>query len=110
MKKLHASIEQLIQNLKDEKAEIEQRIKALEIGPKCLEEELLLEYIRTRSTVKAAQYAKEKGLKSPSGTVFSPGDMSNIIIGGGKNIKPALLRIAQEIFERNSRAVQRIYG
>ena len=47
MKKEYASLEQLITEMKEEKAEIERRIVALETAPKCVEEELLREYIRT---------------------------------------------------------------
>ncbi len=109
MTKAHASLEQLIKNLKEEKLEIEQRIVALETAPKCVEEQLLREYIRTRSTARTAQYAKEKGIRSPNGTVFAPRDVSDIIIGEGSEINPALLRIAREIFERNRRAAARYW-
>lgn len=110
MKKPHASLEQLIRNLKEEKVEIEQRIVALETAPKCVEEELLREYIRTRSTAKAAEYARQKGLRSRNGTVFAPRDMSDLIVGDAPSIDPVLRRIAREIFDRNKRAVERAYG
>ena len=40
MKKEYASLEQLITEMKEEKAEIERRIVALETAPKCVEKEL----------------------------------------------------------------------
>lgn len=110
MKRGHASIEQLIRNLKEEKAEIQRRIVALETAPKCLEEELLREYIRTRSTIRVAEYAKERGILKEKGKVFAPRDMSDIIVGDDPPVNPVLRRIAREIFYRNKRAAERAYG
>jgi hypothetical protein len=109
MKKPHASLDQLIRNLKEEKAEIERRIVALETAPKSVEERLLREYIRTRSTARTADYAKEQGIRSSNGRAFAPRDVSDIIIGEGPGINPALLRIAREIFDRNRQAASRYW-
>ncbi len=108
--KKYSSISELLALLKQHHADIEERIQALQASPVSFEEELLLKYIETRSTVKAAEFARSKGVRSPKGTVFSPGDVSSVIQSADKTINPALLRMAKEIFCTNTRAVERIYG
>ncbi len=103
-------IKDLIQSLEDERDEINKRIEALKEPRSTFEEELILKYIETRSTVKAAEYARSIGIKTNRGTVFSPSDVSEIIKNDNKSITPALLRIAKDIFNKNTKAVVRAYG
>ncbi len=108
--KKYATLDELIDILQLYKADIEEKIQALQTLPTSFEENLLFKYIESRSTVKAAEFAKSKGVRSPKGTVFSAGDVSNIIKDGGNSINPVLLKIAREIFSANTRAVERAYG
>ncbi|WP_277057236.1 hypothetical protein [Trichlorobacter lovleyi] len=108
--KKYDNLDELIEILKVSKADIEEKIQALQTSPRSFEEELILRYIETRSTVKAAEFAKSKNIRSPKGTVFSGSNVSNIIRDGSKSINPILLKIAREIFGANTRAVVRAYG
>lgn len=104
------SIQDLISLLEAEKEELEMRLVALKEVPKSFNDEVILKYIETKSTVKAAEYVNAKGTRSPRGTVYAASDVSALIKEGGEEINSVLLRIAQEIFNRNSRAVERAYG
>jgi len=99
MKRKYQTIGELIALLETDKDELEERIAALKQPCTSFEEELIIKYIETRSTVKAAEYVKSKGIKSPKGTVFASGDVSKIIKNGDVSINPVLLRIAKEIFD-----------
>lgn len=110
MKRKYQTIDELIVLLEMERDELEKRIFALKQPCSIFEEELIVNYIETRSTVKAAEFAKSKGIKSPKGTVFSSGDVSEIIKSAGNSINPTLLRIAKEIFDKNTKAVIRAYN
>jgi hypothetical protein len=78
----HNSIAELVGILETQKNELSERIVALKKLSSSFDEELIFKYIETRSTVKAAEYAKAKGVKSPKGTVFSAGDVSALIKEG----------------------------
>jgi len=110
MKRKYQTIGELIAILETDRDELEERITALRQPCSSFEEELIIKYIKTRSTVKVAEYAKSKGIKSPKGTVFAGSDVSEIIKSGGDSINPVLLRMAKEIFDKNTKAVIRAYG
>ncbi len=110
MNKKYHTINELIQFLEAERNEINERIEALKSPRSIFEEELILKYIETRSTVKTAEYIKSIGIKSSKGTVFSASDVSEIIKSNNKSITPALLRIAKDIFNKNTTSVVRAYG
>jgi len=103
-------IKHLIELLQSERDEIDVRLEALRKTPECLEDEILLKYIETRSTVKAAEYVKSKGIRSARGTVYSAAGLSALIREGSSGVDQILLRIAREIFEKNTKAVVRAYG
>ncbi len=104
------SIQELIISLEEEKIEIENRLAALRAEPASFSEEIILKYIETRSTVKAAEFVKSKGIKSSRGTVYAASDVSSLIKEGDNNINAVLLCIAREIFNKNLKAVERAYG
>lgn len=95
--KKHNSIQELIVLLEEEKTEIEERIIALKTLPVSFEDEIILKYIETRSTVKAAEFVKAKGIRSPKGTVYAGGDVSTLIKEGSNNINRVLLQIASVV-------------
>lgn len=109
-KRKYQTIEELLLLLEMDRKELDERISALKKPSSTFEEELIIKYIETRSTVKAAEYAKAKGIKSPKGTVFAGGDVSEIIKNGSNSVNPVLLRIAKEIYDKNTKAVIRAYG
>ena len=92
------------------KLEVEARLEALEIEPTNFEEEIICRYVACRSTVKVAEFAKAKGIRSPKGTVFAGGDVSAIIKSGKNCSNQKLLQMAREIFDKNTEAVIRAYG
>lgn len=104
------SIQELISILESIKVEIEARLIALRTPPQSFNDEVLLKYIETRSTPATANYVKSKGIKSSSGRVFAPNDVSALIKDGGNDVNDALLRIAREIFDKNIKTVDRHYG
>lgn len=104
------SIQELIALLEAERREIDVRLEALRRSPGSFNDEVLLKYIETRSTVKSAEYFKAKSIRSAKGTVYSSGDVSALIQGGGEDVDETLLRISRDIFNRNSNAVARAYG
>lgn len=104
------SIQELISLLEAEKGEIEIRVAVLKRVPNSFNDEVILKYIETMSTVKAAEYMKAKGIRSPRGTVYASGDVSTLIKEGAGDVDGVLLRIAREIFTKNSKAVDRAYG
>jgi len=110
MKRKYQTISELVALLEADKEELDARIKALQTPPASFEEELLLKYIETRSTIKAAEFAKRKGIKSAKGTVFAGGDVSSLVRNESNSINPVILRIAREIFEKNTESVIRAYG
>lgn len=108
--KKYKDIKELILFLKEEKSELEARIIALESSPLSFEEEVIFKYIETRSTIKAAAFVKEKGIRSPKDTVYAGSDVSALIKENNKNINNVLLRIARDIFDKNTKAVNRAYN
>lgn len=103
-------IPELISFLEETKHDLDDRIVALKSEPSSFEDEIILKYIETRSTVKAAEYVKAKGVRTTKGTVYAASDVSSLIKEGNANINNTLLRIAREIFDKNLKAVERAYG
>jgi hypothetical protein len=101
MRKKYKNIEELVTLLRAAKQDIEEKIIALESSPTSFDEELLRKYIDTRSTAKAAEFARANGVRSEKGTAFAPGNVSDLINNSNENVKPALLRLAREIFISN---------
>ncbi len=110
MKRKYQTISELVALLRADREELDARINTLQTPPSSFEEELLLKYIETRSTIKAAEFAKRKGVKSTKGTVFAASDVSSLVRNGSNSVNPIILRIAREIFEKNSENVFRAYG
>lgn len=104
------SIEELVNTLEEERRELDVRIEALKTNPISSEDEILLKYIETRSTVKVAEFIRSKGIRSTKGTVYAGSDVSSLIKEGGEETNSVLLRIAREIFEKNTKSVIRAYG
>jgi hypothetical protein len=104
------SIEELIEILASEREELSLRLDALSKPPTSFGDEVLLKYIETRSTVKASEHFKSKGVRSLKGTVYSPADVSTLVTEGGEGANEVLLRIARDIFKKNTKGVVRAYG
>lgn len=66
------------EKLEAERVELAVRINALNSSPSSFSDEVILKYIETRSTVKAAEFVKGKGIRSEKGTVYAAGDVSNL--------------------------------
>ncbi len=104
------SIQDLISILEAEKEEIEARLAALKRALNSFNDEVIFKYIETWSTVEAAEYVKSKCRRLSRGTVYAASDVSALIQEGGWDINGVLLRIAREIFSKNSKAAERAYG
>lgn len=110
MRFTHKSIEELLSHLKEQRASVERQIAALEAAPRNFSEKLIRAYIATRSTIKAAEFAKAQNVRSPKGTVFSSRDVTSVINSNTEEVHPGLLELAREIHEQNSRAVEEAFG
>jgi len=86
------------------------RIEVLTSDIPAFEDEIILKYIETRSTIKATEYVKSKGVRSEIGTVNSSSDVSSLIKEGSDKINVVLLRMATEIFDGNKKSVNRRYN
>lgn len=104
------SIQEFISILESIKVEIEARLIALRTPPQSFNDEVLLKYIETRSTHLTAEYVKSKGVKSSSGRVFASNDVSALIKDGASDVNDVLLRIARDIFNKNTKSVDRSFG
>lgn len=83
--------------------------RALEKRPTSLSEEVFQRYVELESTPKVAEYLRSKGARTKRNTSFKPGDISDIVQNEHQDADPALVRMANEIFSRNRKAVQRQY-
>ncbi len=106
----YSDIGELIEILETQKLELEKSIIALKRKPNSFEEKVIFKYIETKSTVKTAKFVKEMGIKSPKGTVYAPGDVSNLIYDSENDVDNDLLKIAKGVFKKNTKAINRVYG
>lgn len=84
-------------------------IAALQKEPASLNEEVFQKYIEFESTPKVAKFIRDKGIRTKRNTSFQPGDISDIIRNEYHDIDPVLVKMAHEIFNRNTKAVARQY-
>jgi hypothetical protein len=82
----------------------------LEKKPASLNEEIFQRYVELESTPKVAEYLRSKGIRTKKNTSFKPGDVSDIVQHEYEDADPALVKMAGEIFSRNTKAVLRQYG
>lgn len=108
--KKYKTISSLIKNLQLEVKLLQSDISTLKAKPSNFNEEIIVKYIETRSTVKTAVFVKAKGVKAVKGTVIAAGDISTLIKNGAKDISPKLLSIARKIFYKNKKVVDKIYN
>jgi len=106
----YKTIPELIVILKSEKEIINSYIKALSTEPASFEDEIIIKYIETKSTLKTADFVKSKNIRSPKGTVYAARDVSEIIKNDTSKVNPVLLIIARDIFNKNTKAVIHAYG
>jgi hypothetical protein len=98
-----------ITDIKKEIVKLKSLLSALQKKPRSLNEQIFQKYIQLESTPKVAKYFRQKGVRIPRDTSFQPGDISDVIKNCEEGIDPILLEVAQEIFVRNTRSVQRRY-
>jgi hypothetical protein len=84
-------------------------IAALQKEPISLNEEIFQKYIELESTPKVAKIIRDKGIRTKRNTSFQPSDISDIIRNEYHDIDPALVKVAHEIFNKNTKAVARQY-
>jgi hypothetical protein len=82
---------------------------ALQKAPTSLNEEIFQKYIEIESAPKVAKIIKDKGIRTKRNTSFQPGDISDIIKNGDSGVDPVLVKMAHEIFNKNTKAVARQY-
>ncbi|MFH1011689.1 MAG: recombinase family protein, partial [bacterium] len=82
---------------------------ALQKAPTSLNEEIFQKYIEIESAPKVAKIIRDKGIRTKRNTSFQPGDISDIIKNGDSGVDPVLVKMAHEIFNKNTKAVARQY-
>ncbi|MBC8526977.1 MAG: recombinase family protein [Candidatus Cloacimonetes bacterium] len=78
--------------------------------PTSFEDLIIKKYIEFESTTKLSKYLKERGYRTPRGTKYTTYEIRDIIQSRPKNVDNLLKNIANNIFNRNSRIVNNIYG
>lgn len=96
-----------IADMQKEIGKLNSLIAALQKKPDSLNEEIFQKYLEVEITPKVAKYLGDKGIRTQSNTSFQSGDISDIIRNGHEGLDPALVQAVQEIFKKNSRAVER---
>lgn len=110
MAKKIMDLQDLIEALKADRDDIQSIIDSLNAPKNTIEEKLIIEYLVTRSTVRAAELARSLNHSSPNNKTFAPTHMSELINNGSPNISPNLLAMARKIFGANKKAVMYAYG
>ena len=95
--KPYANIAELIAMLESEIISLTEQITTLKEQPQSFNEQVIFSYIDTRSTGKAKDFVRSKGVKSERGSLFSSGDVSKLIKDGADDISPELLSIARKV-------------
>lgn len=104
-----ADIQEEIGKLNERIAFMESVTAALQKEPTSLTEEIFQKYIEFESTSKVAKIMRDKGIRTERNTSFQPGDISDIIRNEYHDIDAVLVKMAHEIFNRNTKAVARRY-
>lgn len=95
--KPYANIAELIQQLEADVKLLNENIHTLKQEPTSINEQILFEYINTRSTGKTKDFVRSLDIKSERGSLFSSGDVSRLIREGADDISPELLAIARKV-------------
>ena len=95
--KPYADIAELIESLELEITSLQNIIATLLKEPQSVNEQIIFEYIDTRSTGKTKDFVRSLGVKSERGSLFSSGDVSKLIKAGAEDISPELLAIARKV-------------
>jgi len=95
--KPYSNIAELIETLESEIKLLTEQVATLVKEPQSFNEEVILKYIDTGSTGKTKDFVRSLGVKSERGSLFSSGDVSKLIKGGGDDISSELLAIARKV-------------
>ncbi|MFT6267356.1 MAG: hypothetical protein ACJAVV_000153 [Alphaproteobacteria bacterium] len=95
--KPYADISELIESLELEIASLEDTIATLQKEPQSVNEQIIFEYIDTRSTGKTKDFVRSLDIKSERGSLYSSGDVSKLIKDGADDISSELLVIAKKV-------------
>ena len=95
--KAYENVEELIEMLELEIVSLSDTIDTLKQAPQSVNEEIIFNYIDTRSTGKTKDFVRSLDVKSERGTLFSSGDVSKLIKDGASDISPKLLAIARKV-------------
>jgi hypothetical protein len=106
--KKHKSIGGLIRILGGQVREKQALMRALKATPKTRQQVILLKYIETGSTAKAAKFMNEGGMKSATGKAPSATDVRDLILEGHASLNAILLEYARSTFKKNKKSVLRI--
>jgi len=99
--------DKVIEDAKKERLECIARVDALRIGAKTFEDEVILKYIELRNIAGTVNHFKSLGVKSKSGRVYSPTDVSSLIKEACSEVNEVLLRIATDILNGNKDALKK---
>lgn len=102
-------IQNQINRLNDRVNLLNALVTVLQRAPRSLHEEIFQKYIELESTTKVAKYIRDKDIRTQRNTSFHPNDISDIIKNEYQDVDPALVIIAHEIFNKNTKAVAQKY-
>lgn len=95
--KPYADIAELIESLELEITSLQNIIATLLKEPQSVNEQIIFEYIDTRSTGKTKDFVRSLDIKSERGSLYSSGDVSKLIKAGADDISSELLDIAKKV-------------
>ena len=99
--------DKVIEDANQESLECIARVNALRKGAETFEDEVILKYIELRNITGTANHFKSLGVKSKSGNVYSPTDVSSLIKEATCGVNEVLLRIAGDILNGNKNAAKK---
>jgi hypothetical protein len=95
--KPYANIAELIESLESEITSLKNTIATLQKEPQSVNEQIIFEYISTRSTCKTKDFVRALNIKPERGSLYSSGDVSKLIKDGADDISSELLGIAKKV-------------
>jgi hypothetical protein len=95
--KPYTNIAELIETLESDIEILSKQISTLKKEAQSVNEEIIFKYIDTRSTGKTKDFVRSLGIKSDRGSLFSSGDVTQLIKNGAEDISADLLDIARKV-------------
>lgn len=89
--------------------DLNELLDELKRPPKTFDELVFKKYIEYESLPKTVKFVNENGYRKPKGTKYTSNDLSEVVQNKKADIPAILIKFAQLIFKRNTKAVARLY-